>query len=68
MERRIQVSPGVRHHFDLTDLKLHPGSISSPGGLAAQVVAEDRTGKARIRGHPVLNGVAEIYQGHAEKA
>ncbi len=66
VKRRIQIGPGIRHHLDLADLKLGSRRVVFPGGFTAQVVADDRGGKAFVGDEAVLDGVTEVDQSSGE--
>ena len=66
VERRVDVGAGVGHHLDLADLELDPGGVARARGLPAQEVADDRPREAGVGRHAVLDGVAEIQEGHAD--
>ena len=68
VERRVEVGAGVRHHLDLADLELDAGRVPPARGLPAQEVADDRPRQAGVGRHAVLDGVAEIDEGHAARA
>ena len=62
MKRGIDVGAGVRHHLDLPDMELRPLGVDRPGGLAAQIIADDRRRKSLVGHHPILYCVAYIDQ------
>jgi hypothetical protein len=64
VKRSVQIGAGVGYHLDLADLKFDPGTVMRARGFPAQVVADDRAGKAGISGHPVLYGMTKIDESH----
>ncbi len=60
MKRSIELSAGIRHHFDLADLKFRAFAVVLPRLFPAQKITNNRRGQAFVSDEAVLDRVTEI--------
>src|SRR6267378_1041377 len=62
MEWTIQISAGVCHHFDLTDLKFGSWRIAIARLLARKVVGNNGSRQTLVGDHAIFNRMANVDQ------